>query len=91
MCLKTRNEQRNKNEVFLVISLFLLFIELENRVLSTKTLLLCKELLFNMPLNRTYPFLYELILELRYFRFVCVGLMLQGIGRADFRRNSRPQ
>jgi hypothetical protein len=44
-----------------------------------------------MPLNRTSSLIYELILHLYQFRLICVRLMLQGIRRADFRRNDRPQ
>jgi hypothetical protein len=44
-----------------------------------------------MPLNRSSSFPYELILHLCQFRLTCVRLMLQGIRRADFRRNSKPQ
>jgi hypothetical protein len=44
-----------------------------------------------MPLNRTSSFIYDLILHPCQFRLIRVRLMLQGIRRANFRRNSRPQ
>jgi hypothetical protein len=44
-----------------------------------------------MPLKITTSFIYEIILNLCQLSLICVRLMLQGIRRAEFRRNSRPQ